>query len=334
MPLSSKLEPILAARGVEYRQGGRFEILVRCPLCGASDPSQHLAISTRRRGWRCLRNPRQHRGASYVKLLTLLLRCTEDAAREMLGETGAAYLPDQDDFSQQWRKQLGVADPGGPLKPKLLFPKEFRPLRLGDPRASGFLRYIRERGYSSDQISWLLEAYQLQYAISGRYSYRVIIPVTDEHGKLMTWTARSIQPNADIRYMTLSKEHALAPPGELLLGLQTLWRVESARCLVIVEGAFDAFAISVLGHQFGVWGTCVFGLELSTAQADLLSELAIKFERMVVLLDPSEAWLRLLHMRSMLPRNCRVEHLPSVLKDPGELIDYRQGEAFVRSLAA
>jgi DNA primase catalytic core, N-terminal domain len=331
--MSQKLEAILAARGIEYRQGGRFEILVRCPLCGASDPSQHLAVSTRNRGWRCLRNPRQHRGTSYVRLLILILRCTEEAAREMLGVTGAVSLPDQDDFSQQWRKQLGVEVSSSALT-SLQFPKEFKRLVEGGPQSGGFWKYLKDRGFSFEQRRWLAEMYQLHYTISGRYSYRIIIPITDERGKLMTWTARSIDPDADIRYMTLSKEYALAPPGDLLLGLQMLWRTDNARCLVICEGPFDAMAISALGHEAGVWGTDIFGLELSAVQADLLAELAIKFDRMVVLLDPNEAWLRLLDMRSRLPRNCKSQHLPAQLKDPGELVGYRDGEAFVRSLAA
>lgn len=332
--LSRKFEAILAARGVSYRQGGRFEIMVRCPMCGGADPSEHLSVSTRNRGWRCLRNPAQHKGVAYARLLSLLVGCSIESACDMLGEQGPALLPDQDKFASQWRNQLGLESAPDNYHPKkIAFPKEFRKLASNAPRSVQFWRYLTSRGYTVAQANWAAEAYQLHYAISGRYSYRVIIPVFSRLSQLMTWTGRSISPSADVRYLTLSTENSVAPTGELLLGLQLFWKAKKTRCLVVCEGPFDAVAVSVLGYEAGVWGTCFFGLECSSTQADLLCELSDSFERIRLMLDPT-AMLRVLRMRERLPRRCRSAELPSGLKDPGELIGMRGGRDFVLSLAA
>lgn len=336
--MAQSLEQILSAHGVSYRESGRFEILAHCPLCGDSDPSEHLAVSTRRRGWRCLRSPR-HRGKSYPRLLTLLLRCSDARARELLGEDAAAPLPDQDAFAAGWRKQLGLeVDPPASAR-HLSFPKEFRRLTVGAPRSGGFWDYLEEplprgRGFTPAQARWVAEAYDLHYALSGQFSYRLIIPVHDRRGQLMTWTGRAINSKAEIRYLTLPRDAARAAPGELLLGLPLLSKAAPARCLAVCEGPFDGIAVSALGHERGVWGTCLFGLDLSEAQADLLADYSSYFDRSVLMLDPEQAWLRTLALRSMLPRRCKTLNVPRGFKDPGELVANRQGQDFVYSLAA
>lgn len=328
--MSQKLEDILAQHGCAYRQSGRFEILTRCPLCGEADPSEHLAISVRKRGWRCLRNPRQHRGKSYVRLLTLLLRCSYERAQELLGVPNTRPLLAPDEFSSQWRRQLGLEQNNASLR-SLELPSEARKLTLGAPRSGGFWKYLEERGFSPEQAKWAAETYDFHYALSGRYAYRLIIPVYSRTLQLMTWTARSVTPNAGIRYLTLSTDYARCAPGELLLGLSFLGRANPARCLVVCEGPFDAIAVSAIGHEAGVLGTCLFGLELSDAQADLLTELCDYFDRTKLLID-NPAWTRVLGLKERLPKRCRPMHLPEGFKDPGVLIGSKEGEAFVHSL--
>lgn len=302
-------------------------------MCGAADPSEHLSVSTRGRGWRCLRNPVQHRGAGYARLLSLMIGCSVESAREMLGEQGPAVLPDQDKFAGQWRKQLGLEQEPDDHPKKISFMRQFKKLVFDAPRSDQFWNYLIKRGYTTEQAEWAAEAYQLHYAISGRYAYRVIIPVFSRINQLMTWTGRSISPTADVRYLTLSSENSVAPTGELLLGLQLFWKAKKARCLVVCEGPFDAIAVSTLGHEAGIFGTCIFGLEFSNPQADLLAELSESFERIRFMID-STALLRVLRMRERLPRRCRPVLLPEGLKDPGELVGMRGGKDFVLSLAA
>lgn len=322
---------ILSANGIPYQEAGKFEVAVGCPWCGASDTSQHhLAISLRGRGYRCFRNPVQHRGRSNVRLLTALLRCSEEHARELLGEEGGVSLPAQDTFKDQWRKQLGLAETSCQVT-ELTLPREFKALDNFGPFARMFWNYLYDRGYTKDQATWASEAYNLYYSTSGPYARRLVIPVYDSTGKLMTWTGRSIQPDAQIRYKTLATDQAVSPPGNLLLGLPLLWKAVPATCLVICEGPFDAIAISALGHRHGVWGTCLFGVYISEAQADLLCELERRFVRIRFGIDP-DANLKALSLRDRLPRRCLPMTLPEGLGDPGELIGAEFGSRFVQAL--
>jgi hypothetical protein len=242
-------------------------------------------------------------------------------------------LPDADEFSSSWRKSLGVEEPSRPKSLSLL--KEFRPLDFEHRtrHSDVFWNYLYDRGYNKAQAAWAASSYNLHYAIAGQYAYRIVIPIESAQGKLMTWTARSVDPKADVRYLTLKKDYAVEPPGNLILGLPLLHRAAPTKCLTICEGPFDAIAVSTLGHAHGIWGACLFGLELSAHQADLLSELEGRFEQMRLLLDP-DASLRTLNLRSRLPRRCRVARLPSGYKDPGQLIERKEGRDIVMALAA
>jgi hypothetical protein len=242
-------------------------------------------------------------------------------------------LPAEDEFALSWRKQLGLAAPEVSRPTKLFFPKEVKPLIWGGPRSAAFWNYLlQDRGFTRAQAEWASEAYDFHYALFGKYSYRIVIPIYSATGELMTWTARAIDPKAHIRYMTHPKEEAIAPPTSLLLGLPTLYKARLTRCLVICEGPFDCVAISVLGHELGIWGTCLFGLELSDKQADILSDLEGRFDRVRLLLDPEQAWLRTLGMSSALPKRCKMTGLPEGYDDPGELIIGKEGATFVASL--
>lgn len=333
--MSKKFETVLAAHGIPYRISGRDEILVRCPACGSADPSQHMAVNTHGRGYRCLRNPSQHKGKVYSRLLSLVLSCSIERAKELLGEKQALPLPSEDEFASSWRKQLGLTEIEKPIPRKLRFPREVKPLVWGAPGSVAFWDYLLEdRGFTRDQAEWAAKTYDFHYTRWGKYSYRIIVPIYSGTGELMTWTARAIDSRADIRYMTHPKEEAVAPPTSLLLGLPTLSKARLKRYLVVCEGPFDGIVVSVLGHGLGIWGTCLFGLEISEAQADLLSDLETQFDRVGLLLDPEQAWLRNLDMTSLLPKRCNMLHIPENFKDPGELISRKEGAEYIASLAA
>lgn len=332
----------LNTHGVEFT-AQKENCYVHCPFCGTADQGQHLAISLLGRGWRCFRNPQQHRGKSYVRLVSALLRCSDDRSRELLGEDAPVALPAPDNFKSQWRKQLGLSSPeGAPPVENLTLPREFKPLADSkSPFASAFWNYLKRRGYTDEQAHWAASVYKMHYATSGAYAYRLVLPIYDAQGKLMTWTGRSVKPDAEVRYMSLRTRPseddpicALEPPGNLLLGLPLLWKAEPASCLIVCEGPFDAISISTLGHRYGVWGACLFGVNVSTSQSDLLDALQRRFPRMKLIVDP-DARLRALNLRQRLPRKCQSVPLLSGLKDPGELIATGDvGVRFVRALAA
>jgi len=329
-------ERFLTTHGIEYVPQ-KENCYVHCCFCGSADEGHHLGISLKGRGWRCFRNPTQHRGRSDVRLVCGLLRCTEERAKELLGHDAPVSLPSQDTFKETWRKQLGLTSSGSVPRgvSSLTLPREFKPLSgSSSPFSAVFWDYLEARGYTDEQAEWVAAKYRLHYCTRSKYAYRLIIPIYDASGKLMTWTGRAVNPDAGVRYMSLATDDSCAPPVNLLLGLPLLWKAEPATCLVLCEGPFDAIAISVLGHSFGVWGTCFFGVNVSEIQADLLYELERRFSKMKLLIDP-DATLRILNLRQRLPRHCPSTALLPGLKDPGELVSRGKiGVDFVKALAA
>jgi len=294
-----------------------------------------MSIALSGAGWHCWRNA-AHRGRKATRLIQALLHCSFERAAELAGE-GTASMPTDDDFAMQMRVALGAA-PASRLRPaRLELPSEFKSLDTDSRFADPFWDYLRQRGYTVKQINWMARAYDLRYALRGPYRYRVIIPVYDPWGRLVSWTGRTILRDEELRYKTLPVESrfedetvALAAPGSTLLGMQVLTAVEKPRVLVICEGPFDALRVSALGHDLGVYGTCLFGLNVSDDQAAALMRLE-HFPRVVMCLD-ADAQMRALRLADrFLPVRVRLVTLPDGVKDPGDL-QADDGAAFVRNL--
>lgn len=310
---------LLSAQGVAFVTRGpntaRGHISVKCPWCGEADPSQHLGIDLKGNRWGCLRN-RGHRGRSRSRLIQALLRCSSERARHLAGEEALAAPPPDEDFGARIRALVGVTAPEADKQLKLA--PEFKPLRL-EASALPFWNYLRERGYTDTGIEWLAKTYNLHYARSGEFRYRVIVPVYDRHNCLMSWTGRTVSTTTELRYKALDRERSIRPAKELLLGLPYLWSCVNPEVLVIVEGPFDAFRITSLGHQRGVYGTCLFGLEVSNNQVELLEGLAGRFARLILLLDPEEHWAPFHFIDRLVGLGVRRGTLPEGVEDPGTL---------------
>jgi DNA primase len=177
---------------------------------------------------------------------------------------------------------------------------------------------LHARGYSQQEAWQLAADYNLQYAIIGVWRYRLIIPFYDSLGKLVSWTGRSIVPDEKLRYKTLDSKTALVMPTSLLLSLPMLWTASYPKALIICEGPFDAMRITVTGAASGVYGTCLFGLQISDAQVALLEQLATRF-KLYLLLD-HDAQMQAFGISQRLARlGCEVLLMPYDVKDPGAL---------------
>lgn len=334
-------QTFLTAHGVPFVLQGAKELSVHCPFCGTADHSEHLSISLRGAGWRCLRNPRAHAGRSRSRLIQALLKVSQDEARR-LAEEAPTPSPVDEDFVSHLAGLMGdknlVELPRLPLK----FPVEFKPLAplTNSVVARQFWEYLKDRGYSLEDRGWIAHQYNLHYVIPiGPYCYRLIIPIYAPDGQLMTWTARSILPNEKFRYKTLPTRPpynsydgplAVAAPGALLLGLPLLLRTPNPEVLVLCEGPFDAFRITALGRHIGVYGTCLFGLNISDAQVALLDRLMVRFKRLVLLLDPDAELISFRIKEHLTPLVVRSGRLPAGVEDPGAL-PYAVGRELVQS---
>jgi hypothetical protein len=304
---------------IEYVLERKDNIAVRCPFCGDADPSHHLGISLKGRGWHCWRNS-AHSGKSRARLIQQLLRVSPEEARRLA--YGDAVVPSDDELGDMLSALASEGAPP-PRRRALELPREFKPLMSHGLFAGQFRDYLMGRGYRIQQVQYLASAYELHYATKGEFAWRIIFPVRDRRGQLLTWTARTISPREKLRYKALKLDRDGTGDGgsaqvkDLLLGLPMLRHAESPRALVVCEGPFDALRITAFGHRLGVYGTCLFGVGISPAQADLLLDLRAQFSQQYLLLDP-DAELSGLRLAEQVP-GLRLARLPAGVADPGEL---------------
>lgn len=318
----------LEQRRIDYVTSGpntkKGNLSIKCPFCGESDPSQHLGINPKNGAWGCLRN-KTHRGRSPIRLLQQLLRCTVEEAQRLAG-IKERLTPTTDALAESFRALAGggaqeAARYNGPLK---LLP-EFKPLLNGSVFARPFVEYLRQRGFREAQLSWVAKAYELCYATKGLYAYRIIIPIYDRYGALLSWTARSISADAQPRYRTLRVSAdddgpvAKLAANATILGLPLLWRVDNPRVLVLCEGPFDALKITAFGQALGVYATALFGLNVYPTQVELVQQLSERFEKVYLLLDEGTEFQRLRLLDTLSSVGAIPLSVPYGRKDPGEL---------------
>lgn len=300
---------------------------IRCAYCGDSDPSQHMGLSSQG-WWGCLRNS-AHRGKSPHVLVQKLLGCSVEEAKRITG-VQEALAPTQDELALSFAAlKASVEEPTEKRRPRRLeLLPEFKPLMNGSPFAEPFIEYLRDRDFRRPQIEWLAKNYDLRYATRGPYAYRIIVPIYDRYGALLTWTARSIRPDAHLRYKTLRASPdednpdapvALAADKETVLGLPLLYAARDPRALVLVEGPFDALKITAFGWGLGVYAAALFGLNVSQDQVAEVLELSRRFERVYLLLDAG-AELQRLRLASVLSVvSPTILSVPDGYDDPGDM---------------
>lgn len=146
-------------------------------------------------------------------------------------------------------------------------------LLLGNPAdefEQPFWRYLtRTRKLTPTQVT----SYGMRYALTGRFGYRVIIPVVLS-GVVVSFVARTIRGD---------EPKVLHPQGihmgDLLFGLDDLETKE----VIITEGVFDAMRLR--GRA-----VCTFGAKLSPAQRRLLLRRGVR--QVLLLWDGDEAGQR------------------------------------------
>jgi hypothetical protein len=311
---------------------GERNATTHCPFCGEADEKGHdLAISLQGRGFKCWRNSK-HRGKSKKRLIQAFLHCTWERAAEIAGESSITMVRDGSVSSDLPNSVRGEIAHSNPIKLKL--PKEFRPLEKRTAISEPFWKYMTDpipdgRGYTIAEARWLSDFYDLHYAIRGEFRYRIIIPIRDQSGQLLTWTGRHVDKKATLRYKSLSTDEravdegdpvAIASTNSTLLGLDTLWQVKNPSVLAICEGPMDAFRITSFGHKLGVYGTCLFGLNPSDDQAELLEELhSQRFPELRLITDVDAAMRSFSVRQAFLTLPVKMTALPEGIKDPGAL---------------
>lgn len=312
---------LLTAYRVDFHQE-KDNLYVHCPWCGTADQGQHMGISLKGKGWGCWRNTR-HRGKNQARLLSALLLISYYQAQQLLGETPNSSSSDQD-LSARVRSAL---EPALAKPTPITLPKEIKPLT---GRSTGhqaiFTEYLRDRGYREKHILLLCKRYRLHYCTQGIFNYRLVIPIYNHQGELVTWTGRTVAEDVELRYLTLSttpgkmEERGLplarGPINDFLFQERVLFR-DPVRTLVLCEGPFDAMRVDFACEGMSVHGTCLFGKAISDQQLDTLAELSEFYDDRILLLD-SDAGLDQFQLLAQLA-SFRPLRLPSRWKDPGEM---------------
>lgn len=310
----------------------RGNIVVHCPFCGTRDGGQHMSISTEGRGWRCFRD-NSHRGKSPSRLVAALAGIDLDRAKTIVGE--AVFIPDD----TLGRVRALLEPPSKNKIPPLRLPEDFRAFR-SVPSARPYERYLIDRGFTPGHIARFTQRYDMRYCTQGPFSHRVIFPVLFE-GELVSWTGRSIDPNAFLRYKALTRDAERAreqgfEPSRDAISHYVLWYdqlVEAdADTLVLCEGPFDALKVCVLGRPYGVQATCFFTSAPTEQQLVILQDLISKYRRRIVMLDSKgtlSTGIQISNALSMF--GVENYRLPNSLKDPGEF-DPRTFENFLLAM--
>lgn len=321
-------EHFLNSRNIHYVTSGsnvaRGHIAVKCPFCGSDDPSEHMGISLKGKGWGCLRN-QDHRGKAPTRLIQALLGCSWEQAAAIAGATTS--LPE--DFMSTVRDL--VAPKGEVVRTgKLKIPEQFKSFKdyEAKPSARPYVRYLREeRGFYEEEIGRLTRDYGVYYCTQGWFRHRVVFTIR-EMGELVSFTGRSIHKEEPQRYRTLPVDTgedqktdlpaALGPLPDYLLWHDMLAKSD-ADTLCLCEGPFDALKVAVLGEGMGVDATCFFTATPSQRQIALLHELAPRYKRRFLLLDRGTLATSLRLAGELRVLGIVPKEIPSTIKDPGDI---------------
>lgn len=113
-------------------------------------------------------------------------------------------------------------------------PSEFESLYVADIRsleANRFRQYLYRRGVTDNDFI----KYNIGYCSTGKYQNRVIIPSYDANNILNYFIARSLDPNAYLKYLNPDVEKDRIIPFENCIN----WNEP----IILCEGVFDALAI-------------------------------------------------------------------------------------------
>lgn len=231
---------------------------IKCPMCGANDPSQHMVLNDE--GYYCHRD-RRHSGRDFPKMLRRLL---PSRSREAIVEL----------LNRHW-----TTAPGGRSRPTQRTPGEvelswarFLPAAEHD----AYLEYLDERGF--DDPASLCRKYDLRYAKFGQWAGRLLIPLTDDDGSIISWTGRAISKSVKQRYDTL-------PVGRAdLLYVPRMMR-EAA---LLIEGPIDVLKVAEATEFLPFTPIGILGIGISEDRIARIAKLVRRCATILISLDSDQ----------------------------------------------
>jgi DNA primase len=230
--------------------------MIACPFHDDSTPS--LGVDTHRGIFHCFACGES---GNIYKLLAGLDGVSVDAIREK--------------YQEEWRAQAVIESLeesifGDSEDPAYYMPRAYKEssFKKAFPPLSSSVEgtaYMSMRGLSRETIL----RFDLRWGLSGKYKDRVIIPIYDRGGRLISYTGRSVIPGTVPKTRKPAGNKALST----LFGIHHLLAggIDNRPRLILVEGEIDAMYVS----QFGYDAVATMGTSrLTKSQADLVVEMA------------------------------------------------------------
>lgn len=206
-----------------------------CPLCGPNTQKFHMGYNKRAKVLNCWRCGKQ----DIIKIMVTLLGVTEGQARKLArGLPRVARKPSTKYY--------------GTLK---------LPAGIG-PLGHQHKAYLYERDLNPKQLVKLWDLRGTYQSTPGM-NWRIVAPI-HMRGDIISWRARSIRPEHQIRWMAAKPEEESYPASDWLYGLDYV-----RGSVVICEGFSDVWNV-------GPGAVAVGGLQWTPRQVELLSTIPIK----------------------------------------------------------
>jgi hypothetical protein len=271
---------ILDKLGVEHRAAGEDKhsrdgwVQLPCPMCGRGGGQFHMGYNLAKGYFHCWKCRGHHPVAVFVAL----------------------GMPRRE-AQTVWK---GLDRERSPFEPAPVMGRFKAPYGVGKMQQC-HKDYLLSRGFRPDTLQrvWKLGGIGLH----PRLSWRLYAPVMLQ-GAPVSWTTRSIAPNAPQRYLSASSDEEAVNHKECLYGADLAGSV-----VVAVEGPADAWAI-------GPGAVALFGTAYTVAQVRRLANFPIRYVCFDNSHDAQREARKLVAALSVFPGT--TANLELDAKDPGE----------------
>ncbi len=303
-----------------------------CPFHQEDSPSFH--VNPQRQSWYCFGCERKGDVFTFVELIE---KTDKRGALQLLAERAGVELkklsPEQKERSDSRRRLLAMlklaaqyyeyvlwSTPTGETGRRLLVTRDVdeataRRFQLGyAPAGRGFAEYLRAKKRS---LADAQEAGLVRRDGNDFFAERLVIPVRDERGQPLAFTARTVRADEQRKYIN-SPETPAYVKGRVIFGLD-LARDEISRRghAVLMEGQFDVITAHSAGIQNAVASS---GTALTDDQMRLLKRFA---DELLLVFDADRAGRQAAQKAVLLAAShqmrTRVATVPGA-KDPDEFL--------------
>jgi DNA primase len=311
-----------------------------CPFHQEDSPSFH--VNPQRQSWYCFGCERKGDVFTFVELIE---KTDKRGALQILAERAGVELrklsPDQKERSDLRKRLLAMlklaaqyyeyvlwSNPAGEPGRRLLESRKVgeetaRRFQLGfAPPGRGFAEYLRAKKRSLQDAQ---EAGLMRRDGSDFFAERLVIPIRDERGQPLAFTARTVRPDEQRKYIN-SPETPAYIKGRVIFGLD-LARDEITKRghAVLMEGQFDV----ITAHHHGVTNAVASsGTALTDEQVRLLKRFT---DEVLLVFDADRAGraaaFKAIELAAAHQMRTRVATIPPPAKDPDEFLRAAGAEA-------